>query len=74
MLVSESEVSSQPNGPSVRVTQSVLNQVVRAGRSQAQVALQGFPQGTRRERASVLVQAGDEAYPLGVLTPRSMSL
>jgi hypothetical protein len=50
----------------VRVTQGVIDQVVRVGRSQAQIALQGFPGGTSRERIDVIVTSGDDLYPLVV--------
>lgn len=50
----------------VRVTQGVLDQVSRAGRSQAQIALRGFPGGTSHDRIDVVVHSGDDLYPLVV--------
>jgi hypothetical protein len=50
----------------VRVTQAVIDQVARAGRSQAQIALRGFPGGTSRERSHVLLASRDAVYPLVV--------
>ncbi len=48
--------------PGVRVTQAVIDQVARAGRSQAQISLAGFPAGTKNNRVSVVVEAGLERY------------
>ena len=50
--------------PCVRVTQSVLDHVARAGRPQAQIALRGFPSGTKLRQCTLSVQIGDEAYPV----------
>ena len=61
-------VSLRSMEPCVRVTQSVLDQVGRAGRSHAQIALRSFPP---RDEAVVVLHAvrsqiGDEAYPLTI--------
>lgn len=48
----------------IRVTQKVLDHVARTGRAQAQIALDGFPPGTKTERPAVTVILGDERHHL----------
>ena len=48
----------------VRVTQRVLDQVVRAGNGQAQIVLKGFPGGTKQTRVRVLLEVEGDEYTL----------
>ena len=66
VAASADRVSPRSMEPCVRVTQSVLDQVARAGRSQAQIALRCFPPGTKLRQFTMSVQIGDEAYPLTI--------
>lgn len=52
--------------PGVRVTQAVIDQVARAGRSQSQISLNGFPAGSKDNLVSVVVEVGLEQYPISV--------
>jgi hypothetical protein len=65
------EPTVAPAGPTltghsgrVHVTQAVVDQVSRRGRSQAQIVLAGLPGGTSLERKHVEVMLGEEVYPL----------
>lgn len=48
----------------VHVTSAVVDQVARNGRSQAQIALVGFPGGTSLQRQNVELALEGEVYPL----------
>ncbi len=64
-----SERLTQPDAspsPGVRVTQAVIDQVARAGRSQAQISLTGFPAGRKENLVSVVVEVGAEHYPISI--------
>lgn len=53
-----------PGTGSIRVTQAVIDQVARAGHSQAQIALKNFPRATNDNRVEVSVRLGEETHPL----------
>lgn len=48
----------------VYVTQAVVDQVSKRGRSQAQIVLAGLPSGTSVERRHVEVLIGEDVYPI----------
>jgi hypothetical protein len=59
---SEVSLTDSPQRAYVRVTQGVVAQINRVGRSQAQIALKGFPQGTKRTPVGVMVHFEDGEY------------
>ena len=56
----------EDDAPCVRVTQGVLDQVARTGRSQSQIALRKMPAGNVRQQVDVLVDCDGETYPLTI--------